>query len=654
MIEPRLAPPTIRTSVRLGLLVLSVLVLLLMNMDTMWATSVDLAHHYALVVRLSELWSWPTVLDPSLGEMNVYPRLAHQAAAIAGRLAGSPLLGLQMVTLLSLLLLWASVAWIVQTLPRKAAIATSLMLAALLVLNLETLQMQLHGDELNGNFFFSQLAGQGFVMAVIAGCLALDASGKPGWLRSALLVGATWLATGIHLMPALELLCFMGVLVALDLFVHRRQRRAGLLGAGVMGTVLVLAALAMLATHAAFRAMSAISINNGSMYINHVGSLKALMNYSVLIAALSAAIIWRWLALDRREDNRALLAVKYIGAYGLAVSGLCVVQAVAWKLGFGSEYAIKKYAVALNSVTLLELALLPVLFRRGLRRSGADGFGVGAILQACVLPSALTALAFYCVVGPAVKTVDISELAGLEQQLILRRDLLVPIQPGKFTYVAGIEHLPNNLAYMMSIGLFHAPRSTNAGNLLAGEPITEWGVVGTILTSEGSYLDREPACRRAAPAQGIAVLDGDCLARRLIATRAELSFGALAGPNLCAMTGFGEREPNSTWTVSTTATLVCPIPVVGGKRPTRIEIDAAAFLNKVVSQRAIVSVDGGRPQTFIYNAAQQGRISVPLAAAAGRDVKIRLLLPDARSPQELGLSGDARKLGLTLRSLEFK
>jgi hypothetical protein len=651
MSQPRFLPTTIPASLRLGLLALSVLVLLLMNMDTMWTTSVDLAHHYALVVRLSELWSLPPALDPSLGEMNVYPRLAHQAAAIAGRIAGSPLIGLQLVALLALLLFWASAAWIVQTLPRAAAIATALMLAVLLTLNLATLQMQLHADEVIGNFFFSQLAGQAFIMAVIACCLAMDASGKPGWLRGVLLIGAIWLATGIHLMPALELLCFMGALVTFDLFQHWRQKRAGLLSAAVVGTLLVLAALAALATHPAFRAMSGISNNNGQLFTNHLASIKAVLTYSALIATLSAVIVWRWLALDRREDKRALLALKYIGTYGLAVSGLCLVQGVAWKLGFGSEYAIKKYVAALNSALLLELALLPVLCARRLRQPAGAGLGPAAILHAFVLPSALTALAFYIVVAPAVKTIDISEMAGLEQQLMLRRELLIPTQPGKFTYVAGVERLPPQLAYMMSIGLFHTPRSANAANVLNNEAISDWGMVGSVLSSEGSHLDTAE-CRRTPPVQGIAVLDGACLARHLGAHRTHISFGGRE-PSACVMQGFGEREPSSTWTVSAEATLVCPVPVIDGEAPARIVIDAAAFLQKIASQRAIITVNGAAPLTFLYDAAEPRTITLPLSGAVGQQVEIRFSLPDARSPQELGLSSDQRKLGLALRSLEF-
>ncbi|WP_426177091.1 hypothetical protein [Massilia sp. TWR1-2-2] len=653
MTQSRPVPPAIPASARLALLAISVLVLLMMNMDTMWATSVDLAHHYALVVRLSDLWTLPHALDPSLGEMNVYPRLAHQTAAILGRLAGSPLLGLQIVTVLSLLLFWAAVAWIVQTLPRAAAIATALMLAALMMLNLSTLQMQVHGDEVAGNFFFSQLAAQGFVMAVIAACMTLDAAGHPSWLRNVLLAGAVWLATSIHLMPALELLCVMGVLVTLDLLQLWRQRRTGFPVAGVLAGALLLAALVLLATHPAFRAMSSISINNGAMFTNHLGSVKAVLNYSVLITALSGAIVWRWLVLERRENNRALLALKYVGSYGLAVSGLCLLQALAWKFGFGSEYAIKKYVAALNSVVLLELALLPVLFVRALRLpAAAGGNGVAAIVHAWLLPSALTAFAFHVAIAPAVKIIDISELASLEQQLILRRDLLIPAHPGRFTYVAGVQRLPPHLAYMMSIALFQTPRSANAASILTNRALIDWTMVGSIVTSEGSYMDKQD-CRRAPPAQGIAVMDGRCLERRMGVQRTRIEFGG-PQPGACTLQGFGDREQYSTWTIAMEASMSCPVPLIAGKAPSHIEIDAAAFLNKVASQRAIVSVNGAAPMTFVFDAAEPKKITVPLTGTVGEQVEIRLTLPDARSPQELGLSGDQRKLGLALRALEFK
>jgi hypothetical protein len=652
MSQSRNVPSLIPASVRLGLLALSIAVLLLMNMDTMWATSVDLAHHYALVARLSDLWTLPHALDPSLGEMNVYPRLAHQAAAILGRLAGSPLLGLQLVTVGSLLLFWASVGWIVQTLPRGAALATALALAALLLLNLSTLQMQVHGDEVAGNFFYSQLAAQAFIFAVLAGCLTLDVAGQPAWLRDVLLAGAVWVATSIHLMPALELLCVMGVLVTLDLSRLWRDRRAGPPGAALPAAALLVAALVLLTTHPAFRAMSSISNNNGTMFINHLSSVKAMLNYSVIVAALSGFVVWRWLALERREGSRALLALKYVGAYGLAVSGLCLLQALAWKFGFGSEYAVKKYIAALNSAAMLQLALLPVLFVRALRQDGKGGAGALAILHGCVLPSALTALAFYVATAPAIKTIDVSELAHIEQQLVLRRDLLVPVQPNKYTYVAGVERLQPHLAYMMSIGLFQAPRSANAGNILGNQAISEWGWVGSMLTSEGSYMDKVE-CRRAAPAQGLVVMNGACLARHLGGRRTHIGFGG-AEPDLCEMKGFGEREASSTWTISAEASMSCPVPLVAGKEPTRIDIDAAAFLNKIASQRALISVNGAPPVTVVYNAAEPKTVSVPLPPGGGDKVEISLSLPDARSPQELGLSGDQRKLGLALRALDFK
>lgn len=56
-----------------ALLLLAAALLLVDSAGTFQSLSVDLAHHYALVVRLSEDWVLQSATDPSLGEMNTYP-----------------------------------------------------------------------------------------------------------------------------------------------------------------------------------------------------------------------------------------------------------------------------------------------------------------------------------------------------------------------------------------------------------------------------------------------------------------------------------------------------------------------------------------------------------------------------------------------------
>ena len=125
-----------------ALLLLAAALLLVGSAGTFQSLSVDLAHHYALVARLYQDWVLQSATDPSLGEMSAYPRLAHQFAAVLARLVGSPLLGLHLTALLAIFVCWASLAAMLLSLPRRAAIGSALMLAVLLALNRLTLNLE--------------------------------------------------------------------------------------------------------------------------------------------------------------------------------------------------------------------------------------------------------------------------------------------------------------------------------------------------------------------------------------------------------------------------------------------------------------------------------------------------------------------------------
>ena len=65
--------------------------LVIIEMDSIWTHSVDLAHHYALAFRISENWTLVGTDDPTLGEMNFYPSTSHALAAIVGLFFNSTL-----------------------------------------------------------------------------------------------------------------------------------------------------------------------------------------------------------------------------------------------------------------------------------------------------------------------------------------------------------------------------------------------------------------------------------------------------------------------------------------------------------------------------------------------------------------------------------
>jgi len=625
--------------VRPALLLLAVTTLTLAFGDSIWSGSVDLAHHYALVARLMEHGHGAFPFDPSLAEMNSYPRLSHQMAALAGRVTGSPLIGMQAVAVSSMVFLWAAFASLLCSLPQRMALAAAAAWAALLGMNHYFLRAPLHGDELIGNFFYAQLIGQALCIGGVLLNFYLEKRSAPFWLRCALMLPAAWLLTGVHLLPALVLLLASGLTLATSLLVQWREKRGGLAAAGTIAAVASLAAMAAVLTHPGFKAMREISTQNGGMALPYLDSTKVLLCFSAVIAIVSAAqlMFWMW----RRHDAR-LAAIKYLGAYGLAVSALCLAQGIAFMFGYGSEYAMRKYAFALNTVALVDLVLLPALLIY--RNDGAQQDRMLALLPAVLTIMAVSAVA----ARPAV--FDVRQLAALERSVTGLRAQASAVN-GKFSYVIGTGGGTALTEYMMSIAHLHIPRmeNPNAASLLFQRSITDWSAVGAVVTEQDGEYDRTANCRKGAPLGRMVVLDGACLLKDAGNT-ARIAFTQANKVFPCQLQGFSAREVSGTWTEGQQALLRCPLAAAGGKIPQQVEITALAFNGR---QRVHVTLEGRPPQEIVFGADAQ-TIALPLSGDAPGEIVIRLALPDAVSPQQLGLSRDSRALGLFVLAIEYK
>jgi hypothetical protein len=621
-----------------AILLLTVVALTLIFADKVWSASVDLAHHYALVARLMEHGHAAFAFDPSLGEMNSYPRLSHQLAAAAGRITGSPLAGMQTVAVASLMLLWAAFASLLGSLPQRMALAAAFAWTALLAINHYLLHMPLHGDELIGNFFYAQLAGQALCLCGVLFAFHLERRGAPFWLRCALLAPGAWLLTGVHLLPALVLLLTGGLALATELLALWRAKRGRLAAATAVAAVTCLAAVAAVLSHPAFRAMSEISTQNGGMVLPYLDNTKTLLCFSAAMAAVSAAQMVFW---ARRRHDERLMAVKYIGAYGLAVSGLCLLQGVALVFGFGSEYAMRKYAFALDTAALTALSLIPAMlvYRREC---------VKETRLLAVLPAFLTVAAVGAVAAPPA-VFDMRKLEALERG-VMGLSGQATAAPGKFSYVIEATDGTALTEYMMSIAHLHIPRmeNANAASLLFQRSLVDWPAVGAVLTAQGSAFDHAPECRRGPPFGGMVALDGTCLLKRAADTD-RIAFTQANKVFPCTLQGFSAREANGTWTEGRQASLRCSL-AARDKAAGRVEIAASAFHGR---QRAILTVQGQPPQEFVFGASTQ-TISLAAGASAPGEIVMQLALPDAVSPQQLGLSTDSRVLGLFVQALEYK
>lgn len=326
-------------------------------------------------------------------------------------------------------------------------------------------------------------------------------------------------------------------------------------------------------------------------------------------------------------------------------------QLLALKFGHGSEYAVKKYVFALNTIALLVgvMMLSWVVYRRtpGEERVSSTNPAQGL---ACLLAPALLLVTLNCLT-PANASVQTASLVKLEQQLLLRRDLYLPSAPGKYDYLHLVKNLHPIITYMMSIGVLRSPRDTSQ---LFAPGSWNWAAVGTVITSENSDFDQHPACRRAAPSNALVMLDGACLGQHPPRLRI-IDFSTFHAPTPCTMRGWSTAEDFGTWATDFSASLRCPMPKGEPLTHRTVEVTATGFLNKIASQRVIISTPGQLPVNYLFDATHPTHLmSLKLPQTATQEIQIDFNLPDARSPRELGLSDDPRKLSVYIKSLEFK
>lgn len=650
VIMRRMAQPSpLSRLVRAGLLLLAIALLAGVFIGRIWSESVDMAHHYALVMRLTEFHLGAFPYDPSLGEMNTYPRLSHQMAALVGTWLGSPLMGMQVLAVLAQVGLWAGLMWLLASLPRGIAAVATVVIVALLAGNHFFWGLPLHGDELIRSFFYPQIVGQALAVAMVLVSMYLERRGIANCLRYALLIPAVYLLAGVHLLPASILLVLMGWMVVTDSLVLWRTRQPGLLVQCATGAVLLLCALAALISHPGFATMRDISRNNGWIEMVYFDA-AALPWLCLLLAALAVGMLVYW---QRRRHDAAWLPLKFIALYSLAVCALALVQCLSLKLGFASEYALRKYAYALNTVALLQLAVWPGLLL--FRQQQVDSVnGWLARLQYCLLPALLTTVAFLAVAWqpPRFQT---SALVAVERAVLALKAQLAPAAVKQADYMMGVGDLPAVIEYMYSIAVLHVPRldNANAASLLFKHNIENWSGVAHLITAENGRYDLAPACRVGAAQNGLVALDGACL-RRHGASSPYIDFTDANKFLSCILTGFSGQEQGGAWTYVHEAQIRCPRIKVNGKSPRYLEVKALAFRADVASQRVTLSADGLPPQQVVYRSNQHQIVTLPLRDTDDEEVEIRLSMPEAVSPLQLGLSADSRVLGLFVRGIAFR
>lgn len=627
-------------------------VFVLTYIDSMWSLSVDLAHHYALIFRISEQWALMSSADPTLGEMNIYPRGAHILASLAGFIVGSSFLGMHIVALISVALIWFSVIIMFRTLRRNLAVLTLLIFSIFVIVNFYLLNFELHGREIVANYFFSQLVGCAVVFVGLH--ISVKFESKFGALPAiAILVVLMLLSAFIHILPAIEILGIIFFLLLTNAVCNLRSGQ--FLKKNIfVALVIFLPILFLLIFHPSFFVMKEISKNNGALSINNVQYPLGLLFVCAIVFFSSLLLLWHWF---NGRNNADSVAIKYFSIYGLVVSVLCFLQYLLVALGYGSDYAVKKYSFGLLSILIIQLSIISSLYLIQFFDKYIDQILVCSVyIELCCLVMAITSILFFLL--PDRKIVDVSDLVATERRLVGISDSFLPsVEDGVSNIVIGLDGFSNSLNYMFSIAITKTPRETAIPDVLVKGDLNDSRRYAYVVSSDRNQYFSPKICEdffRGA----LSVVTAKCFEDsklQIVACKSDFDFTSNGNLPHSSIRGFGHAEPVGRWSEEKVASFEC----LNDDRPPKfVKLQVTPFLfGELRSQRISVYLNGVLLGASDISESRVGdgslKFNIPDSIGFGKYF-FEFRFPDARSPKDVGFNEDTRVLGFSFKSISFE
>lgn len=608
--------------------------------DRLYSTSIDVGLHGTLVSRLMESSDLPAV-DENLAEMATYPRIAHSVAAWVGSEVDSALDGMQYVAYFSVILLWSSIGYGFLRLPsRRRYIAFTALVIALLA-NRAWFGLEIFGSELIATYFFAHFVAQALAFFLLVISIQLEWR-RPESFNHLLLLGLGGaLLTSVHLLPAVETIGTLGVLVVLSAFADSGSKRTRHF---LAGTGIALFSLGLVVVNPDFMAMYRLSANNGLLIPKFVHSVRAMAILAICVALLSFGLIVLWWRKQKVAASYDGLLLKYFGAFGMTISGLCAIQILLLAgLSKGSEYACFKYASGLQSMFVLNAVLL--IAQLGKNRISTSGSGPSVFA-----PSLLAILACACVF-PNDGYVPTGKIIAATKEATLFAKSSGPPPAGTHDYAIGIAEIGGIGNFLVSRVALHTPSLGPAYDILLDKVPRDPTRINRILSSSHSDPWDIADCRRGTTGS-LVVLEGSCVYATFTSLKCADTIEFSSGGALDqASRGFSKAELNGRWSEGASATLTCE---TDGKVPRAAFLQVTGMVTETHRQRMIISVNSGEQKTIEFNAhSPSQRVEIDLPNDNSPKLEFRFSFPDAISPNDLGINSDARTLGVFVYSIRF-
>jgi hypothetical protein len=141
----------------------------------------------------------------------------------------------------------------------------------------------------------------------------------------------------------------------------------------------------------------------------------------------------------------------------------------------------------------------------------------------------------------------------------------------------------------------------------------------------------------------------------MVPCRRYIDFSTEEGFPSSAFKGFSRPEHHGRWTDGNKASFTCSLAAGGIGTPARMRVATTAFVFRGHTQHVSISLNGAKPKELDYVAGGETKmLEFDISALRAGPIHLRFTLPDAVSPKKLGLNPDARKIAISVKSVEFE
>ena len=599
-----------------ALLAIGIAAFLVIWFGRFFPLSGDLAAHYLVIDEIMK-HGGVRPAAPNLGIMAVYPPAAHWMAAILGWIGGSGLVGMVIVSIVSV---FAAYLLIGRLLGATSPVRMALFLA---IFALALPSRSLIGWEVLHNFFYPQLVAD---VVYLAALLWLSKVLET-WRQVALILVLGSLAMWIQ--PVVAVHIFGAGLTLMAFLALQRWTATKKLPAGDL-LILAIAAAASVAAillNPAFQSIRGNANNDGYLEFGYSHMLWV----AIACGALGATSLARQLR-GRGERVDAVL-----GSACIAATVLVFLQWAILRLsGDGSLYAVKKHMFlaftlgAMNAVRLIA-SFIP-----------RSGWSIPASALAIPVIAGLVSWAalkdFNTPVAPVVRAIDYANNAAAMR--------LPQFVPGNT--VSDDRTQPILVNWMISLSSFEYPFNKIAAlGWLASERIDD-GSARYAMARRSIGVDKN-CSRRHAESSVYVVVESACL--RVYGLEYPMQFGPGSDGNAFKTTGWFD-----VWTSGNeSAGLSMNLPA-GSKGPLTMSVEAHALLTRTHPQQVVhVLANGQKIATWTYTLSDESPVKVadiPANLIKDSALHIAFEAVDAVSPAQADPSSDdTRVLGLQMKHL---